>query len=72
MEKVAVMVEVTTKGVSANESDFRVFGFGSNEQIAEGIAGYALQSNQWAEILVLANEKLNSADWRAAHVVEIF
>lgn len=72
MAKVAVMVEITQKASSADESDFRVFGFGNNEQIAEGLARYALENNQWAEIATLMNEKLNAADWRAEHVVETF
>ena len=72
MTKVAVMVEVTLKGGSANESDFRVFGFGNNEQVADGLAQYALQNNQWAEVLVLANEKMNDADWRSKQLIETF
>lgn len=72
MAKVAVMVEITQKASSADESDFRVFGFGNNEQIAEGLARYALENNQWAEIATLMNEKLNAADWRAAQLIETF
>lgn len=43
-----------------------------NSECAEKLASAALQNNQWAEILILANEKINDADWRAAHVVETF
>lgn len=73
MAKLTVMVEITIKNErSSDGSDFRVFGFGTNEQIAEGLAEYALENNQWAEIMTLASEKINDADWRALHVVETF
>lgn len=44
----------------------------SNDGLAEKLAVLSLSNNQLAEVLTLANEKINDADWRAAHVVETF
>lgn len=42
------------------------------ETLGEELAKYALQNNQWAEALVIANERLNDADWRNAQLIDIF
>lgn len=41
-------------------------------ELAEKLAAFSLNNNQWAEVLTLANEKINDGDWRAKHVVETF
>lgn len=70
----AVMVEVTIKDEHKSlGSDYRVFGFSKDpEALADKLALYALENNQWAEVLTLVNEKLNDADWRMKNVVETF
>lgn len=56
--------------VSENTGSF--FLEDNSEGLAEKLAEFTLVNNQWAEIMTLANEKINDADWRASHVVETF
>ena len=69
----AVMIQFAIEGKKPLDgSDCQVFGFADANTLSDQLALYALQNNQWAEVVTLLNEKLNDADWRAKNTIDVF